>query len=537
MKNMFIASSLEKIFPSSKNIAECVGFSMLKNEKKDFQIAFDCKKGEAVSFVVESDINNSLNFSYVKMIKGGYTVSNNADDYYIKGENDYFPDLLLPIEKMEFTAEYDGLNTVWVQINDENLPSGTHKIVVSSGDKQCEISVEVIDEKLPEQDLIFTNWFHTDCLMSYYGFEAFSPEYWQTVENFLRRAVEYGMNCVLTPLFTPPLDTEVGKERPTVQLVDVKVIGENKYSFGFYRLDKWIEMCERCGIKYYEMSHLFTQWGARHAPKIIAEKNGEEVQIFGWETKASGKEYKSFIEQFAKAVTAYIDEKGIRSQCLFHVSDEPSLNMLIPYKKASKIIADNFKGFKIIDALSAVLFYKLKIIKHPIPANNFVHQFIGIVPELWTYYCCAQGNKYVSNRFFSMPSERNRVLGLQLYKFNVKGFLHWGFNFYYTQYSKKLINPFEVADAGGKFQAGDSFVVYPGDGGVPLDSLRLHVFYDAFQDMMALKLLESKIGYDKTMAIVEQDLDKPLTFSDYPHNPRWLESVRERVNKAIAENM
>lgn len=537
MKKMFIASSLEKVFAGSKNIAECKGFSMLKNEKKDFQIVFSAEKGEKISFSVQSDIESSLNFSYVKMIKGGYTVSKNADDYYVKSENDYYPDLLLPLALAEFTAEYDGLNTVWVQINDDNLPSGTHKITVSSGDEQCEISVDVIDAKLPEQNLIFTNWFHTDCLMSYYGFEAFSPEYWQTVENFLRRAVEYGMNCVLTPLFTPPLDTKVGKERPTVQLVDVKVTGKNQYSFAFDKLDKWLEMCTGCGIKYFEMSHLFTQWGARHAPKIIAEKNGKQEQIFGWKTKASGREYKEFIRQFAKAITAYIDKKGIREKCLFHVSDEPALSMLIPYKKAAKIIADNFKGFKIVDALSASAFYKLGIIKHPIPANNHINPFIGAVPELWTYYCCAQDNNYVSNRFFSMPSERNRVLGLQMYKYKVKGFLHWGYNFYYTQFSKKLINPFEVADAGGKFQAGDSFVVYPGEDRQPLDSTRLHVFYDAFQDMTALQLLESKIGYDKTLAIVEQGLDKPLTFSDYPHDPRWLESVRERVNKAIAENI
>ena len=31
----------------------------------------------------------------------------------------------------------------------------------------------------------------------------------------------------------------------------------------------------------------------------------------------------------------------------------------------------------------------------------------------------------------------------------MKGFLHWGLNFYNTQYSKKHINPFEVTDAGG----------------------------------------------------------------------------------------
>ncbi len=537
MKKMFIASSLEKIFPYSSDIAEYKGFSMLKNEKKSFQLVFCAKKDDEIYFSVQSDIEKSLNFSYVKMIKGGYTVAPKADDYYIKGENDCFPDLLIPLEDTAFIAESDGLNSVWVQIDDDNLSAGTYEIIAQSAGDRCSLSVKVIDALLPKQSLIFTNWFHTDCLMSYYGFEAFSEEYWQTVEAFLRRAVEYGMNCVLTPLFTPPLDTEIGGERATVQLVDVKVTGENQYSFGFSRLDKWIEMCRRCGIKYYEMSHLFTQWGARHAPKIMADKNGEQVQIFGWKTRASGKKYRLFIEQFAKAVTAYIDKKGIREKCFFHISDEPNMSMLIPYMKAAKIVQKNFKGFKIIDALSDLMFYRLGIIKHPIPANDFAEQFMGKVPELWTYYCCAQGDKYVSNRFFSMPSERNRVLGLQLYKYNVKGFLHWGYNFYYTQYSKKLINPFEVTDAGGKFQSGDSFVVYPAENRTPLDSLRLHIFYDGFQDMMALQLLESKIGYKRTMEIVEKGLDKPITFSDYPHSPRWLETTRERINQAIEENL
>jgi len=533
---MFIASSLEKVFPSRADIAEYHGFSMLKNEKKAFQIVFDAKKGERISFFVETKMKSSLHFSYVKLIKGGYTVGKNADDYFIQGNPEAYPDLLLPMTEEAFTAEYDGCNAVWVQIKDESLPAGVHNITVKSEQKQCALTVRVIDALLPKQSLIYTNWFHTDCLMSYYGFEAFSEEYWKTVHAFLQRAAEYGMNCVLTPLFTPPLDTEVGAERPTVQLVDVKVQGENRYAFGFEKLDKWLALCRSCGIEYYEMSHLFTQWGARYAPKIMAEKDGALVQLFGWKTKAAGKEYRLFIEQFAKALTAYIDEKGIREKCLLHVSDEPEAKMLIPYMRAAKLISDNFKGFKIIDALSSVLFYKLGIIRHPIPANNYIDNFIGKVPELWTYYCCVQENKYVSNRFFSMPSQRNRVLGLQLYKFRVKGFLHWGFNFYYTQYSKKLINPFETADAGGKFQAGDSFVVYPGENGVPLDSLRLHVFYDALQDMQALQLLESKIGYEKTLALVEEGLDQPLTFSAYPHDARWLEAVRERVNQAIQDN-
>lgn len=536
MKKLTIASSLDKIFPDSKEIYKLESLSMLKNEKKAFQIAFHAEKGERISLSLHSALSEYLHFSKIKMIKGGFDRAKNADDYYLE-KREYYPDLLEPTDITDFTADYDGLNAVWVQISGDSLPAGNHEICVQLGEEKCSISISIIDALLPKQELIYTNWFHTDCLMSIYGFEAFSDEYWKVTESYLRRAVEYGMNCVLTPLFTPPLDTKIGGERPTVQLVDVKAEGLNTYSFSFKKLDKWIEMCERCNIEYYEMSHLFTQWGARHAPKIIAEKNGKQKQIFGWRTPASGPRYKSFIKQFAAALTEYIDKKGIRSKCLLHISDEPAGSMKFTYGKASKIVNRNFKNFKIIDALSSYDLYKSGLIKMPIPANDHIEPFIGNVPELWTYYCGAQGSQYVSNRFFAMPSERNRILGLQLYKYNVQGFLHWGYNFYYSQYSKSVIDPFETADAGGKFPSGDSYVVYPGKDGEPLDSLRLHVFYDAIQDMLALKLLESKIGYDKTIEIIEKGIDKPLTFTEYPHDARWLESVREQINTAIAENM
>lgn len=534
MKKVIAVSSLEKVFPDSVSIAEINGFSMLKNEIKSFQLVFHAVKGERVELSVKSPLADNLKFSYVKMINGGYSVPNTADDFYI-GKRDAYPDLLLPVDKC-FTAEYDGLNTLWVQISGDSLPSGEFEICISFGGDECTVTVQIIDALLPKQELIYTNWFHTDCLMSYYGFEAFSDEYWRVTENFLRRAVEYGMNCVLTPLFTPPLDTKIGGERPTVQLVDVRVIGENQYEFSFEKLDKWLEICDRCNIEYYEMSHFFTQWGARHAPKIVADVNGKQKRIFGWDTLATGKNYKLFLKQFAQAFTAYINKKGIREKCFLHVSDEPSAGMLHAYRGASKIIHNNFKGFKVIDAMSSYFIYRFAKIQTPIPANDFVQNFIGRVPELWTYYCSSQNHNYVSNRLFAMPSQRNRVIGLQLFKFDVKGFLHWGYNFYYTQYSKREVDPFTETDAGGKFPSGDSYVVYPGEKGEPLDSLRLYVFYDALQDLRALKLLESKIGKEKALSIVEQGLDNPLTFSEYPHDAKWLEDVREKINKAIMEN-
>lgn len=543
MTRIAVISSLEKIFPNDDLQNKIFKhFSMLRNERLHFQTAVFAKKGDVIHFSIDSPLSEFCQISYVKMISAGTNSPKKSDDYFIAKDKTEYPELLEPTEDNKITAIYAGYNVFWIELfSQSGLPVGEYTLTCCTevNGLQAETSVQctVIDAFLPKQEMIYTNWFHTDCLMQYYGFEAFSEEYWRVTENFLRRAAEYGMNCVLTPLFTPPLDTKIGGERPTVQLVDVTVTGKHTYTFQFDRFDRWIAMCDRCGIEYYEMSHLFTQWGARHAPKIMAQKNGADVQIFGWKTRAAGSAYNRFLEQFSDAILKHIDEKGIREKCLFHISDEPAGAMIRTYKKASKVMHAFFKDVKIIDALSDFKIYEKGLIETPIPANDHISPFIGKVPELWTYYCCVQAEKNVANRFFAMPSLRNRVLGTQLYKYDVKGFLHWGYNFYFLQYSKGLIDPYKVTDAGGGFSSGDSFIVYPKKDGTPLDSLRLHVFYDALQDMLALKLLESKIGKEKTLQILEENCEKPITFNEYPHNEDWLLEMREKINQAINSNL
>lgn len=535
-----LCTSLCKIFPSDEpQASDVLRFSMFQNEKKSFQLAVFAKKGEEIVWDMRSPLADCCRAFFVRMIPAGLNAPKKSDDFYISKNKTEYPDLLVPVPGNRYTAEYDGQNVLWFEIGG-TLPAGQHKIQIEVrvGKYEpalCRAEIEVLPFDLPKQTLIYTNWFHTDCLMQYYGFEAFSDEYWRVTENFLRTAREYGMNCVLTPLFTPPLDTKVGGERPTVQLVDVSVTGKDAYTFGFDKLKTWVEMCRRCGIEYFEMSHFFTQWGAKHAPKIMAQKDGKTVQIFGWKTRAAGKAYRRFLAQFAKALIAFIDENGIRERCIFHVSDEPAGNMVRTYKKAAKIVHENFGDFKIIDALSNYKLYAKGLIQTPVPANDHIEKFIGKVPELWTYYCCVQADHYVSNRFFSMPSLRNRVLGAQMYKFNVKGFLHWGYNFYFSRFSIRQIDPYKVTDADNAFSSGDSFVVYPGKDGMPLLSLRLPVFYDGLQDMRALQLLESLAGREKTMALLEDGLSEPLTFSRYRHEDTWLLDLRERVNHAIAQ--
>ena len=113
-------------------------------------------------------------------------------------------------------------------------------------------------------------------------------------------------------------------------------------------------------------------------------------------------------------------------------------------------------GFHTIDALSDVGFCEKGLVDLFAPGTNCMEPFLERGMEgLWTYYCTGQW-KEVSNRFMAMPSARTRILGVQLYLYKISGFLHWGFNFYNSQYSIKHINPYAVTDAGEAFPSGDA---------------------------------------------------------------------------------
>ena len=108
--------------------------------------------------------------------------------------------------------------------------------------------------------------------------------------------------------------------------------------------------------------------------------------------------------------------------------------------------------------------------------------------------------------------------------------MQWGYNFYYSFHSEKLLNPFIENDGDGLFPAGDAFSVYPGKMG-PLASLRLIVFADALNDMRALELLESYIGKEEVVKLI--DSRGEITFRDYPKDEDYIISLREKINKLI----
>lgn len=539
---LIILSSLEKVFGDEKPQAKAFeSFSMLKNERASFQAAFCCKNNAKITVALSGELAEMSKIYLVKDVPVGTACMNDADDFFLRKTSGMYPDVLEPVDG-EISVDGGKWYSIWVEVSPEEKVTGKSVLTVSLCENagavaDASVNVEVIDCCLNKQSLIHTNWYHADCLCNYYNVEAMSDEFWRINRNFIKTAVEHGVNCILTPVFTPPLDTKIGGERRTVQLVDVKKNGKG-YTFNFTNLRKWIDMCLECGVEYFEISHLFTQWGAKHAPKIIAtDSKGREKKIFGWKTRTSSKKYDAFLRAFGAELVEFLDKMGIKDKCYLHISDEPGIRHLKTFKKRAALVHEIFKGMHFIDALSDYDFYETGAVKLPVPCEDHIEDFVGNVSDLWTYYCCAQYKNYVPNRFMAMPSQRNRILGMLLYKYNVKGFLHWGYNFYNLQYSVKAIDPYKITDAGGNFPSGDSFVVYPSCKGEALASLRLKVFYDGFQDMMALQTLENKAGKAKVQEFLANEAVKLKSFTDYPHDAEWLLETREKINAMIKESI
>lgn len=532
-----LVTSMCKVLPGREPESVLPNLTALRGESVSFQLAYRWDEPYRGWGRVEVESELPARVRTVELVPCEYPCHTRRDDGYLATEPGLYPDLLRKPGPFGIPLVSGQWRSVWVDLKtDGEVKAGTYPVTVKilCGDEAlCEehTSLEILDAELPKLPIPHTEWFHSDCLANYYGVEVFSERWWEIVENFVSTAAKHRCNMLLTPVFTPPLDTAIGSERRTVQLVDVEAAGSG-YKFGFDRFRRWVRMALGCGMEYIEISHLFSQWGAKAAPKVMGIKDGREQQLFGWDTDAGGKEYGEFLRQFLQALKPVLDELGIKERAYFHISDEPSMDHLQSYRKAYEAVKGELEGYNMMDALSDRSFYNEGLVQQPVCAVDHIKPFLEDPPEkLWGYYCTSQAVD-VPNRFIVQPGARTRILGALLYKFRLAGFLQWGYNFYNSQVSLYQIDPYRVTDAGGAFPSGDPFIVYPGADGRPEESQRLMLMDEAMGDYCALYELERLAGREKVLEILGD-----MTFDRYPRDEGFLLNMRARVNEEIKANI
>ncbi len=553
--------SLIPVKPMGCEGDELRNYSLCQNEPFSFQMAYTITDGsaESIPFLIKVKTNLPINAYYV-----GCVPVIHADFAGIEPKQPIgmYPDILVPkkvnaeLVKKEAWGEYmyfeanenlllfaynDSWQSIWFTVNEDGaeIAKGKYDIRIELYNRKLELvgnnclSLDVIGEKLPAQSLIYTNWFHYDCLCDYYKVQLFSEHFFEIMCDFVRKAVRNGMNMLLLPAFTPPLDTAVGMERMTVQLVKVKV-DKGKYLFDFTLLKKFVDRCREDGIQYFEHSHFFTQWGAEHAPKVMAEVDGRQERIFGWDTDACSAEYIGFLRAYLKELQKFLKEEQLENNILFHISDEPNHRNYENYERAYGKLADLLEGYMVGDALSDPKFHKSGLVKIPIASTRTVKEFVQKGGDIWCYYTGAVVEEGMSNRLILISRERNRMLGIQMYYYDIKGFLHWAYNYYYGELSSGLFHP-AMNPCGGYPNAGTNYNVYPADDGTAYQSVRQKIFAEGIIDMRALQLLEKLAGRSVCVEIIEKFFGIP-EFNKSPADPDTMIAFRRAVNEAIGNH-
>ncbi|MBR7138651.1 MAG: DUF4091 domain-containing protein [Lentisphaeria bacterium] len=568
MVDVRLISALEKVLQETSELKapEFRSDVAARGEIYSFQIAVRSDDFTIMRIESASELNTRVRV--VKSVPVLYA-GTGADTDVINGNKPgFYPDLL---DDPDFGEQFRLVKNIWqclwvtVYVGKDQKP-GKYPIEIgirNMGTNEVEakpvFDLEVLDFELVPQTLSNYNWFHVDCLFDYYKVPCWSEDHWQIIENFARNAHDHGVTMLYTPLWTPPLDTAVGHSRPTCQLLDITLdLSTLTYSFNFDRLRRYIELGQSIGFKEFGMSHLFTQWGAKCCPKIQAtlinsarsiatERYGAQhdwkkfvadqfTTIFSWNIESTSQEYADFLKQLFPALLPVLREYGLgKENCFFSLSDEPHNDHLETYSKCVELTRPLLEEFETIEALSHLDFYNKGLVKHPVPSISKIEEFKEAVSPLWGYYCCGPEAGY-PNRFIGMPSRRPRSFGMLAYIYDLAGFLHWGFNFYYSQYSWRAVDPFFTTDAGGAFPAGDSYLVYPGKYGDPLDSLRHESFFAGLQDLRACRTLEKKIGREAVLALLNEGAPRPLKMNDFPACDEFLLGKRRAIYEAIAAN-
>jgi hypothetical protein len=373
----------------------------------------------------------------------------------------------------------------------------------------------------PRENFPVTNWISADSIWEYYKTEPCSERFWQLADAFLGNIISHGNDTIYTPIFNARHEILV---RPA-QLLRVKKTAPDKYEFDFTDVRRWVRIALKHGANHIEFTHFFTPapTSARY-PQRIFERDEKKIGPMLWapEIPATGDVYKNFLKQFLPQFKQFMEEEKILDKSFFHCADEPDGDVqMADYRKARAMLKELAPWMKVMDAMSEPRFATERLSDMPIPSIVTAPQFTAANCPAWAYFCCGPRHSYLQ-RLLDTPLPKIRMAGWLFYKLGAKGFLHWGWNYWFVFCSAQIADPFLDASVGywPGLPYGDPFVVYPGKDG-PIDSIRWEVFAESLQDYALLQSAGIKPN--------DPMFDSLVDYQSFPKNEKWLVDTRAKI--------
>ena len=238
----------------------------------------------------------------------------------------------------------------------------------------------------------------------------------------------------------------------------------------------------------------------------------------------------SFYKLFFKTLMTYLDKMNWSHIYLQHIGDEPTDENLDSYQQIRSMVQSIEPRIKVIEAIQTEHVIE-NIDVCVVPLNSLISNMAQTQKykgkEIWYYTCILPQGNY-ANRYIRQPLIKTRLLPWINYKYNITGYLHWGFN--YWMGNNPMLETTGIQTNGLALPAGDAWIVYPYKKHI-IPSIRLEAMRDGIADYELLCLLQQKDSL-KTQKIVNSiiyGIDRYDT--DIAHFRRVRKQLLEALEK------
>ncbi len=319
----------------------------------------------------------------------------------------------------------------------------------------------------------YTNWFSPDIVAQRHDLEPWSEPFWEMLGRYADLMARGRQNT----FWIRWRDFVSGREK-------------EKLTLDRPRFKRYVRLFLDRGFTVVEGGHLaYRHKGDWNSPRLDLGLTGADV---------NSDEGRAELATLLSDVRAALAEVGLPegAQYLQHLSDEPTNTNAESYQALAEQVRRHMPGVKIFEATMSLEL--VDAVDHWCPQvqeyqrhRDFFEARKNAGDKVWVYTCLAPGGPWL-NRLLDQERLRQVYLGWALVKYDLAGFLHWGFNHY-----RPGVDPFtqSVVPHGqgppNYLPAGDSHVVYPGKDG-PLSGQRFEAQRIGLEDAELLRLLAAR---------------------------------------------
>ena len=531
----WLESSLKRIYPATPaGTRRSLRLLAARNDQLSFQV---CLRNLDLEHEVKAELAaQAPKDVQVQVRRVGYVAQLHLNTVTPEDELEgmahipgYVPDPLYP----ENTTVLGPCETqsLWITVT---IPTGSRpgpqevKLTITIGEKEKRTLTAVVEVQhltiIPSTRFLVGHWFYADSLCDWYKVEPYKSRFWQVVEPYMADYMAHGNNLMFVPHLTPPIN---GEHRPQ-QLLRISIADRGRYHIDFSDVQRWIRLAQRHGASHFFFSHLFTQWGAKHAARIYRRNDDPDSLLWPKETPATAKVYRQFLAQYLPKLHQFLVRERLLNRSYLQMSDEPyGDEALANYRAAAAMARALAPWMRTLDAVGDVRFVKEGLTNLPIVGITHAPAFVKEEIPHCVYYCCGPRGRFL-NRLLDTPLIKIRMSGWLFFRLRAAGFAHWGYNYWYRGCTQEMLDPF-VEQAYGEWPFipyGDPFVVYPGKDG-PLDSIRWEVFAESIRDYALLK----SVGISPN----DQRLSPIESYEKFPKTESWLRNQRNRMLRGTSK--